>query len=193
MMFKHLRRLFINANALLTAFTLFRLRGENLPYFQYVYPTVISAAVLVSLNTWGSTYLLIDIQKVVASATTLMGVLVGFYIAALAAVTSFPNENLDHPMAGRSTSLREKCGRGIEEVSRRRFLSILLGYCAFLAILIFLAGSVSSAISIKPIYQGWPVELMKSVYWIIYTWMISSLGTITVLCLHYLIDRMHRE
>ncbi|MFG6571640.1 hypothetical protein ACGYLO_08550 [Sulfitobacter sp. 1A13353] len=192
-MFKHLRRLFINANTLFTAFTLFRLRGENLPYFQYVYPTAISAVVLVSLNTWGSTYLIIDIEKVVASATTLMGVLVGFYIAALAAVTSFPNKNLDNLMAGRSTSLREKCGRGVEEVSRRRFLSILLGYCAFLSILIFLAGSVSSAISIKPIYKGWCVELIKSAYWIIYTWMISSLGTITLLCLHYLIDRMHRE
>ncbi len=192
-MFKHLRRLFINANTLFTAFTLFRLRGENLPYFQYVYPTAISAIVLTSFNAWGHNYLIVDVEKVVASATTLMGVLVGFYIAALAAVTSFPNENLDNPMAGRSTSLKERCGRGVEEVSRRRFLSILLGYCAFLSIMIFLAGSMSSAISINPSYQGWYVGVIKAIYWGTYTWMISSLGTITLLCLHYLIDRMHRD
>lgn len=192
-MLKHLRRIFINANALLTAFSLFRLRGGNLPYFQYVYPTALTLFILIVFNKWGSAYINIDVEKVVASATTLMGVLVGFYIAALAAVTSFPNDNLDNPMAGRSTTLREKFGRGIEEVSRRRFLSILLGYCAFLSILIFLTGSISSAISIKPQYQGDIVLALKATYWTIYTWMISSLSTITLLCLHYLIDRMHRE
>lgn len=192
-MLKHLRRLFINANTLLTAFTLFRLRGGNLIYFQYVYPTALTLFILVVFNKWGSTYLTIDVTKVVASATTLMGVLVGFYIAALAAVTSFPNDNLDNPMAGRTTTLREKCGRGIEEVSRRRFLSILLGYCAFLSILIFLTGSISSAISVKPHYQGDVTHALITAYWVIYTWMISSLSTITLLCLHYLIDRMRRE
>ncbi|WP_300057168.1 hypothetical protein [Sulfitobacter sp.] len=192
-MMRYLRRLFINANTLLTAFTLFRLRGGNLPYFQYVYPTLLTLLVLGVFNEWGSLFITVDVEKVVASATTLMGVLVGFYIAALAAVTSFPNDNLDNPMAGRSTMLREKCGRGTEEVSRRRFLSILLGYCAFLSILIFLTGSISTAISLKPQYQGGIAEALTAAYWAIYTWMISSLSTITLLCLHYLIDRMHRD
>ena len=90
-MFKHLRRFVVNGNSLFTAFSLFRLRGDNLLYFQYVYPTLLTAVIFFFYLKWGKVLFIIEVDKVVASATTLMGVLVGFYIAALAAVTSFPN------------------------------------------------------------------------------------------------------
>lgn len=192
-MLKFCRRFVVNARSLFTAFSLFRLRGDNLPYFQYVYPSLTTVIIYYLYQNWGKELLNIDVDKVVASATTLMGVLVGFYIAALAAVTSFPNENLDNAMIGRSTTLKEKCGSRNEPISRRRFLSILLGYCAFMSIVIFLAGSFSSAISVKETYQNFALDWMSVGCSLIYTWMVSSLGTITLLCLHYLIDRMHRD
>jgi len=192
-MFKHLRRFIANGKSLFTAFSLFRLRGDNLPYFQYVYPTLLTFAIFFTYDKWGKTYFIIDVDKVVSSANTLMGVLIGFYIAALAAVTSFPNENLDNAMAGRSTTLKERCGGRNEEISRRRFLSILLGYCAFMSIVTFLAGSFSAAVSVNNEHQSHFFDALSTAYWISYTWMISSLSTITLLCLHYLIDRMHRE
>ncbi|QNU63670.1 hypothetical protein [Vreelandella titanicae] len=187
------RRFVVNARSLFTAFSLFRLRGDNLLYFQYVYPTLIMIVIFTVYHQWAKNYLVVDIDKVVASATTLMGVLVGFYIAALAAVTSFPNSNLDNIMAGKPTTLKERYSGKNEPISRRRFISILLGYCAFMSIMIFLGGSFSAAISISSAYKSPAFDWISCGYWVIYTWMISSLGIITLLCLHYLIDRMHRE
>ena len=192
-MFKYARRFVVNIRSLFTAFSLFRLRGGNLIYFQIIYPSLVTASIFLIYNKWGKQWLDIDVDQVVSSATTLMGVLVGFYIAALAAVTSFPNEHLDNPMAGRSTTLIDGSGKLDKQISRRRFLSILLGYCAFMSILIFLAGSFSAAISVKATYHNLFVSWLATGYSVVYTWMISSLGIITLLCLHYLIDRMHRE
>ena len=192
-MLKTGRRFVVNARQLFTAFTLFRLRGSNLLYFQYVYPSLIMIVIFIVYHQWAKSYLIIDFDKVVTSATTLMGVLVGFYIAALAAVTSFHNSKLDNTMAGQSTSLRERSGGKSEPISRRRFISILLGYCAFMSIIIFLAGSLSSAILIKSVYDAPFFNWILNFFWMVYTLMLSSLGIITLLCLHYLIDRMHRD
>jgi hypothetical protein len=133
-MFQFARRAGLNAAQLLTAFSFFRLRGADLWFFQYVYPTVISAVIFVSYQMLEGEFFAVQLTSIVSSATTLMGVLVGFYIAALAAVTSFPNESLNSIMAGNAPKILERSTGQRMPVTRRRFLAILLGYCAFLLI-----------------------------------------------------------
>lgn len=176
-----------------TAFSFFRLRSEDITYFQYVFPTVLTLVTLVLYELIQGDYFVVNLDSFVASATTLMGVLIGFYIAALAAVTSFPNESLNSIMSGRAPKIRERTAENLEEITRRRFLSILLGYCAFLSIFIYGVGSVAAAIEVSTDVSPLARSFMTSLWWFIYTWLLASLLTVTMLCLHYLIDRMHRD
>lgn len=190
---RHLRKLFLNFLKLFTAFSFYRLRGSDLPYFQYVYPSVFALLAWVFYAKVSDTYLIIKLDSFVASATTLMGVLVGFYIAALAAVTSFPNESLDHNMSGDPPKMMDHKLRRWMPITRRRFLSTLLGYCAFMSIFLFVLGSASVAVEVEPTAAADGLYVLKFVWWVAYTWLLASLFVVTMLCLHYLIDRMHRE
>jgi hypothetical protein len=188
-----LRKAFINALNLFTAFSFFRLRSADLVFYQYVYPSFLSIAVISGYEFLGGGYFVVKLDSFVASATTLMGVLVGFYIAALAAVTSFPNESLNNIMSGDAPKIREKHGSELISLTRRRFLSILLGYCAFQSIFIFVLGSISAAVDLGGEVPASMVAIIKATWWFIYAWLLSSLFIVTMLCLHYLIERMHRD
>lgn len=188
-----IRKLFVNFSKLLTAFSFFRLRGQDLAYFQYAYPTFIAIGSLLAFKITSEKYVVLNLGSVVTSATTLMGVLIGFYIAALAAVTSFPNAGLDNVMSGEAPKIKERTKGVLVSLTRRRFLSTLLGYCAFISILIFVIGSLSSASEMGPALSADMKSVIKYVWWGVYSWLLSSLLVVTMLCLHYLIDRMHRE
>lgn len=187
------RKFFANTAKLLTAFSFYRLRSADLRYFQYVFPTVAALGVLLGYHFFAGKLLIIKLETFVTSATTLMGVLIGFYIAALAAVTSFPSESLNNVMSGDAPKMKERWGGQDVALTRRRFLSILLGYCAFLSIFIFILGSISTSVDLSSDVPKVAVQIITGVWWFIYTWFLSSLLIVTMLCLHYLIERMHRD
>lgn len=191
-MIQVIRRALVNAAQLFTAFSFFRLRGADLVYFQVWFPTIITFFFLSLYWLTAGTVFTIQLPSIVNSATTLMGVLIGFYIAALAAVTSFPNESLNSLMAGDAPKIKEKYSDKEVPVTRRRFLSILLGYCAFLSIFIYAVGSLFSSVTLGPSVYTWLSALLVAIWWVFYTWITSSLLVVTMLCLHYLVDRMHR-
>lgn len=190
---RQIRKFFINLSKLLTAFSFYRLRGQDLIYFQYIYPTVIVGASIVAYKLVSDGYVVVNLGAMVASATTLMGVLIGFYIAALAAVTSFPNAGLDNVMSGEAPKIREMVRGNLVQLTRRRFLSTLLGYCAFISIFIFVIGSISAASDLSPEVPEKVRYMLRIVWWGSYAWLLASLLVVTMLCLHYLIDRMHRD
>ncbi|MEN9062825.1 hypothetical protein [Ponticoccus litoralis] len=181
-----------NFKKLLTAFSFFRLRSADLEYFQYKYPSIFAVFLVVSYWVLSRTIFEIDLDAAIANATTLMGVLIGFYIAALAAVTSFPNESLNSVMAGNAPRIKERGGAEFSPITRRRFLSILLGYCAFLSIVVYILGSASASVKFAARTNEFLEVILKAIWWSGYTWLLASLLTVTMLCLHYLIDRMHR-
>ncbi len=187
------RKFFANIAKLFTAFSFFRLRSPDLRYFQYVFPTITSIAILLGYRIMSEEVVTIKLGTFISSATTLMGVLIGFYIAALAAVTSFPSENLNSIMSGDAPRMKERWSGEEVALTRRRFLSILLGYCAFLSIFIFVLGSISAAVDLSSNIAEPVRKFITGAWWLVYTWFLSSLFIVTMLCLHYLIDRMHRE
>lgn len=188
-----LRKFFANVTKLLTAFSFFRLRSADLRYFQYIFPTIAALGIMLGYHLVAEKFLVIKLETFVASATTLMGVLIGFYIAALAAVTSFPSESLNNVMSGDAPKMKERWGGQDVSLTRRRFLSILLGYCAFLSIFIFILGSISASVDLGKDVPNTAVEIITGIWWFIYTWFLASLLIVTMLCLHYLIERMHRD
>lgn len=146
---------------------------------------------------WGDQFLTFDGDKLIGDVNALMGILVGFYIAALAAVSSFTNENLDQVMKGRAPTLTTvRRGNEVKEtLTRRRFLAILFGYCATLAIVLYIFGVLHVHLTFSQPAASWvqvAMSISGQVAWGFYVWIISSLLVVTLLGLHYLVERMHR-
>lgn len=180
-----------------TVFSFLRLRGPDIFWYQWIYPTAIFALVFCGFQLWGAQLLVFDQEKLISDVNAFMGILVGFYIAALAAVSSFSNENLDQVMKGRPPTLTTvRKGEEIKEtLTRRRFLAILFGYCATLAIILYVFGVLQVHLTVSQPREAWvqtALSIAGFVTWGLYIWIISSLFIVTLLGLHYLVERMHR-
>lgn len=181
-----------------TVFSFLRLRSPDLFWYQWVYPSIVFLILVGAYHLLNERILQIDLIQLVADLNGLIGVLIGFYIAALAAVSSFSNENLDQIMKGRAPSLVSFRGgkRSEERLTRRRFLAILFGYSAATSIALFGLGILQGRVASIITEPQWVSSLMwigTHLYWTLYTWLASSLLVVTLLGLHYLVERMHRE
>lgn len=100
-------------------------------------------------------------------------------------------------MKGRPPTLTAvRQGEEIKEtLTRRRFLAILFGYCATLAIVLYVFGVLQVHLTITQPAAPWAQAVLnyaKPIAWGVYVWLISSLLVVTLLGLHYLVERMHR-
>lgn len=133
---------------------------------------------------------------VVDQFSELWKLLIGFYIAALAAVSTFPSAALDQGVSGGEASLKTKRnGKRIKiALSRRRFLSYLFGYLAFMSIVIFISGELASFVAVNlGNYLGETQRIcMKYTALLIYIFWSFNMLVTTLLGLHYLTDRIHR-
>ena len=180
-----------------TVFSFLRLRSPDIFWYQWIYPTIVFVVAFGGFQFWGDQFLSFDMDKLIGDVNALMGILVGFYIAALAAVSSFSNENLDQVMKGRAPTLSTvRKGNEIKEkLTRRRFLAIIFGYCATLAIILYIFGVLQVHLTVTQPAALWAQTAMSVVgqaVWGLYVWIISSLLVVTLLGLHYLVERMHR-
>lgn len=181
----------------LTVVSFLRVRSPDMVWYQWIYP---SAGFLLTVASY--TFVINDnfdyeADKLLADINFLMGILVGFYIAALAAVSSFTNDSLDQVMKGRTPEIASvRRGQVIREMlTRRRFLTILFGYCAVLSMVLYIIGVLLVRVSIAASAQGHIVNVLVVLRYITlgaYVWMIWSLLVVTLLGLHYLVERMHR-
>lgn len=179
---------------LLTPLSFLRLRSPDLLPYQWTIPLVLTALTLLGFYLLPVKPQLFPEKGLVNVVNGLLNTLIGFYIAALAAVATFNNPVLDQAMKGRAPILViHRQGERIEEqVTRRRFLVTLFGYCAFLAIMLFMFGVVSQVVAPSLTKVAW-MPVIRFVWLAIYFGLASSLFVVTLLGLHYLIDRMHRE
>ena len=167
----------------LTSFSFLRVRGWHVRYYKWVYPTVLS--VILFLFRKGISY---DEGEIISDLMSLLGVLIGFYIAALAAVASFQSEILDSHLKGPPTTLKShrKGKTETETLTRRRFLCVVFGYCASMSIVLYTVG-----MCLRYVITG--DQILHDSVTLVFFWGLSSLFIVTLLGLHYLVDRMHRE
>ncbi len=179
-----------------TVFSFLRLKSPDIIWYKWIYPTVLSAIVLGGYFLFGNWIKVPSLSNLIEDINSLMGILIGFYIAALAAVSSFTNENLDTIMKGRPPVIFVKRnGDTIEErLTRRRFLAIIFGYCAVLSIILYVFGVVFVKVtwSLPNGELALVFSVLKKIAWAVYTWGLASLLVVTLLSLHYLVERMHR-
>lgn len=131
----------------------------------------------------------------------LLQVLIGFYIAALAAVSTFSNSTIDEVMAGDPPTIVEKF-RGTKlkvELTRRRFVCFLFGYLALVSFILFSVGLVS--ILLGKMISLWIIEvgsievlwIVKTIFVWFYSLVLINVITTTLLGLYFLSVRFHQS
>lgn len=134
---------------------------------------------------------------IVGKLSSFLGVLTGFFIAALAAVATFGKQEMDDPMPGEPpVRLEHKVNTEtyFENLSRRRFLSFLFGYMSFLTLVLYVVGYVyliSDKYWLAEAAPLWRPTIFR-IFWCVYVFALANLLSNTLLGLFYLTDRIHR-
>lgn len=134
---------------------------------------------------------------VIGKISNFLGVLTGFFIAALAAVATFGKQEMDDPMPGEPpVRLEHKVNTEtyFENLSRRRFLSFLFGYMAFLTLALYVLGYaylIADKYLITDVIPQWRSAIFGT-FWLVYAFALANLLSNTLLGLFYLTDRIHR-
>lgn len=126
----------------------------------------------------------------------LFQILVGFYIAALAAVATFDGKgrgyDMDRGLAHRDATLTLTDG-SVEVLSRRHLLALLLGYLALSSLGLYLAGLIASLVAPLLHTPGLNsyLTISRTVFLILYSPAIVHVFATTLLGLYFLSYRMN--
>ncbi len=170
---------------------------ENLYQFNFVIPSILTSTFALLFIVLEPYVIIFGSGGLVESINSSIGALIGFYIAALAAIATFENKRLDKIIVGRPATLTYfSAGKEYtEKLTRRRFLSFLFGYCSFTSIVLFVVGTFANAFYtgvklLVPLQAHMPLTLIFACG---YIFVFFNLIITTFLGLFYLSDRLHRD
>lgn len=176
-------------NQLLTPARYLRIKSETHEklVIDYGIPTCMALA---TTTVWGWRPDLLSMSGpsgIVTGVSSLIQVLVGFYVATLAAVATFPTSSLDE-----DTNRISLDGKALK---RRRFLAYLFGYLALLSLFLFVA------LLFRPMIHGLLGQIdhfalqrvFRLAFVFVYQFVFWQMVFITLLGLYYLTDRIHRS
>lgn len=187
---------FIEKNISLRIFNYLRIRhGYSLRY-NLVIPLATTAAVTGSLYYFKGDVRIVTSDGLVAGFSQILAILAPFYIASLAAVSTFVGQNgfdrefqMKDPLEIRHLYKGQWVTRAL---TLRQFLSLLFGYCSAMSMVLFLFSLIT------PFLVGeLPVLSAAGQFW---SW-IALIGFLfaffhmlvaTLLGMYYLSDKMHR-
>ncbi|HCB3234482.1 hypothetical protein [Citrobacter amalonaticus] len=178
-----------------------RIKHEEKGWYDYKIPFLVAVVATIGYHCNADKISLVGTNGLLLQVNGLLQVLIGFYIAALAAVSTFSNATIDEVMAGDPPTLVEKFrGEKFEvELTRRRFVCYLFGYLALVSFMLFCIGLVSILIG-KPIgiwfasfVSSYVVLWMKTVFVGAYSLLLVNIITTTLLGLYFLSVRFHQS
>ncbi|TDX18502.1 hypothetical protein EDF88_0988 [Buttiauxella sp. BIGb0552] len=178
-----------------------RIEHEEKRWYDYKIPVIGALIVMLIYYFCPNQIPLVGSSGLLVQVNGLLQVLIGFYIAALAAVSTFTNSTIDEVMAGDPPTLVEEY-RGTKlrvELTRRRFVCYLFGYLALASFVLFCLGLVS--ILIGKTVSIWlagstSVEsllVLKTVFIGLYSVILINIITTTLLGLYFLSVRFHQS
>lgn len=161
-------------------------------YVDYILPILFSFLVCVIYFLLPEQVVIFRSNGLIESLSTFIQVLAGFYIAALAAIATFPNKNIDNVTDGYPLKLNN------EELTRRQFLCYMFGYLAFLGFSLVLLGKLVTSFepSIALLLNNLEVELkfvLKITFLFLYLIVFNSLILTTLYGLYYLTEKIHER
>lgn len=128
----------------------------------------------------------------ISSLSGFLQVLSGFYIAALGAIATFPNKEIDKPTDGVPLKLKDLV------LTRRQFLSYMFGFLAFTGFILVLFSKVVLSAEPNIMYLLSNVVgnyrlFLKLIFFFIYITVFNSLLFTTLYGLYYLTEKIHEE
>lgn len=190
---------FVEGTVFLRPLNYLRVRHPYALKYNWIYPLVLGSAISFGVLTLGTAADAFDDGGLILSLIPLLSILSPFYIAALAAVSTFSgNDAVDKPFQMRQPVLLSVIGSGGDwediEVTPRHFLSMLFGYSTALSLLLLLLAIFSPLVlaalqKLPACYVGYGL----SVFLCGFLFMFSQLVLGTLLGVYFLADKIHRS
>jgi len=185
---------------LLAPLSYLRIKHDEKKLYDYWFPLFCAAVISVVYLCMDEPFSLLGKGGLVPQVNGLLQVLIGFYIAALAAIATFANPSIDEKMAGKAPVIKELYRGKVIEVPliRRRFLCYLFGYLSLVSFIVFGFGLVASLFtkSITSVMElvPYPKALLvtKTVFLFSYSFILFNMICTTLLGLYYLAVRIHQ-
>jgi hypothetical protein len=167
---------------------------SNLPlWVNFVLPSVVAGISLLSLYLLGATVNVFGSQGILDRSLAFVQTLAGFYMAALAAVSSFNSPHLDREMPAPAPTMYIVYNgkKQLVPATRRRFLTSMFAYLAALSFLISLAAMFVMVLA-PVLKHTWP-SAVSFLHWIgagFFLLALFQLTFVTFWGLFYLGERM---
>lgn len=177
------------------------IKHEEKSWYDFRIPFAVSLIITIAYYHHANKIALIATNGLLLQVNGLLQVLIGFYIAALAAVATFASPSIDEVMAGDPPTLVEKFrGQKITvQLTRRRFVCYLFGYLALVSFMLFCLGMVSILVG-KPFHLWlltfWTSDVIiwfKTIFVGGYLFVLMNIITTTLLGLYFLAVRFHQS
>lgn len=176
-----------------------RVRHASKWKFDVVIPIILSVVCMFCLYCFTRDAQINGAGGFLGSVLELFQILVGFYIASLTAISTFPNSSLDEVMAGVPPKLKITEDGNTEdlELTRRRFLALLFGYLAFASLIYYVVGVIINLMSPMRFFENsgyWWGFLISGSFWLglVLLLVFFNLLVTTFLGLYYLCHRIYK-
>ncbi|ELB2200039.1 hypothetical protein QNZ97_004665 [Vibrio parahaemolyticus] len=165
-----------------------RIKHKQKLYIDLILPVIIGG-VLTAIVFFSPVQIkLLGQGSLVGLVNGLLQILIGFFVASLAAVATFQREGLDEVMVGKAPTLRG------EKITRRQFVCYMFGYLALVSIVLYFGGGITElTVGLLKVLITEKYELFKYSAIFIYLSVLANLVLTTMLALYYLTDRIIRD
>lgn len=164
-----------------------RARNSTKKYWDFIIPGLVAVATaLLFVSPWLRITVFGE-KGFVHGINELIQILVGFYIAALAAVASLANPTLDQGIAGEAIRFNNR------DLTRRQFLCLAFSYLSLLTICIYGVGLAANLVAetIRAAISPAFFPFIRGTFGALYGFAIAQLGLITSVTLYYLGEKIH--
>ncbi|HGW4086770.1 TPA: hypothetical protein ACNIDP_004656 [Klebsiella michiganensis] len=177
------------------------IKHDDKKWFDLIIPLGLAGVLSFAYYCLDKPFALVASGGLVPQVNSLLQMLIGFYIASLAAIATFGNESIDEIMAGTPPTLKMKQRGEWQEIplTRRRFLCYLFGYLALMSIILYLVGVLATLLGysgadfFKTLSGMGRMVILKAVLLFIYLFFLINLVLTTLLGLYYLSVRIHES
>lgn len=179
---------------LLSPLKYLKARNPQKEVWDWFLPLIIAAFAVLAVFLMPKPVVVLGDKGLVYWVNELLKILVGFYIAALAAIASFDRPSLDQVIEGDGVTLDDRGDMPPRQLTRRQFLSLMFGYLSLLALFLYCTGLGVSLLSenIKLLPVDW-LRWLRLIFVFGYSLLFGQLLTVTLMTMYYLSDRVHRQ
>lgn len=169
-----------------TPISYIRISHPEKRYFDFVLPIVTSILITIAIYFLPNQIDLIGKDSLVSLVNGILQILSGFYIASMAAVATFQKDGMDDVMSGSPPIMKGHA------LTRRKFLTYLFGYLAFMSIAMYFVGGAAQLVQNNlSQFEMLRLPWVRVVLIFIYISIISNIIYTTTLGMFFMINKMH--